>query len=388
MAAPAPIQRVYQKLLDRSLPRDATCAARELRLLVNGGEVFPAMLADIERARREVVLLVYIFRDDRIGWRFAHALAEAARRGVDVRVAYDAVGNLEVGHEHMDFMRDAGVQVREVNPLWPTRLRDLWHVNTRDHRKLLVVDRRVGYVAGLNIGDEYDGHAEDHGHWRDNGVRLVGPVCRYLSTLGKATFARTWAQPPPHRQACSLNGDTPVWVHSPPSLADRNQIYMLHEVLIRSARRYIWIMNSYFVPTSRLLQRLTEAVQRGVDVRLILPGVSDIAVTSMAARGAHQFLLRRGIHVYELTGTILHGKTMVIDDQVLTIGSANLDFRSFRYNREIVLTILDRTLAQEARAQLERDMERSNRMTLKHIRHRSFWHQVGGSMFYALAPLL
>lgn len=295
------------------------------QIFTEGDTLFAAMLADIDAARRQILLETYIFREDHIGGKFLSALRRAAQRGVSVQMRIDALGSKGlVSPASIRALGDSGVAFN-----WSRR----WHwrhplrYNRRNHRKLLVVDDRAAYVGGFNIGDENSLTRFGAARWRDTHIRLTGPIVRRAGLLfqdfagGRRQSGEDWADGtllmPNYNRACR---------------------YGLRSLLHRrftTARRRIWVTTPYFVPDRRTQRHLIAAARRGVDVKLLLPGKSDVAITRWAARASYYGLLQSGVKIYEYGARVLHAKTVLIDEVWSTIGTANLDYRSFFVNYEL-----------------------------------------------------
>jgi cardiolipin synthase len=346
----------------------------QIRLLENGDEIYPAMLAAISRATRSINLETYIFWSGEAGNRFRDALAERARRGVEVRILLDAVGSgarLERGD--VEAMKAAGCAVEFFHPLRPWMLDT---INHRTHRRLLIVDGRVGFTGGAGIADVWLGSAEKPGHWRDTQVEVQGPVVAQL----QSAFQESWAGV----RGEALLGDrffpklertgtsrSQVIASSPeaPSSATK----LLFALSIASATRRLWVSNSYLLPDRDTAALLVAAARRGVDVRLIVPGkVNDVPATKAAGRSSFGDLLDGGVKIFEYQPTMFHAKTMVVDGLFATIGSTNFDNRSFRLNEELNLTVYDRQVAGQFEQMFIRDLARARPYTLEEWRHRPF----------------
>ena len=406
-------EELFLRFIDPHLRHDGLTRGNRTTLLVNGGRALPAMLEAIQNARYTIDLCIYIFRADSVGWRFANALAERARRGVSVRVLYDAVGCIDVGSKHFEHMRGAGVQVQAHNPLIPQNLGRLWRPNNRDHRKILTVDDAVAFVGGMNLADEYDGDAQDVHHWRDNAVRIEGPAAGLLGRMFRSNRREFWHLRRLHRgrkgwrfmrsvlqRAASSDiaratipaplaerdGQAVTWVHSSRPFDYHRSVFRAYNSLIQNARQRVWLMSGYFVPDHRLIHSLVAASLRGVDVRVIVPGISDIPIARLAGSRWYEYLTQRGVKVYELQGTILHGKAAVADGVACIVGSANLDNRSFHLNWEVLVTILDESLAGELTGQFEADMQRSRLLKLEELRKQSVWQKLAARLAYIWAP--
>jgi cardiolipin synthase len=371
-----------------------------VRLLKNGVEVYPAMLAAIDGASAFIALEMYIYTDDAAGREFRDRLAAAARRGVEVRVLVDALGSWTLGDSFWDQMRDAGALVRWFRPIRRGLL------PFRDHRKILLVDDHRAFVGGLNIGDEYHRGARGEPPWRDNALELAGSEVVAL----RMSFLRMWerAEKPlrlrlfendgrrqaPH-VALQQDGSAVRVLESGPE--DPFQpVRRAYGRLIRRSQRSIDLAMSYFYPPGRVLRALRSAVRRGVRVRLLFPARSDVAVARWAARGLYGRLLRSGMEVWEYQPAMLHSKLAIVDDTVVT-GSANLDIRSGRINYELVAAVDDRELADKARRDFDEDLRSSEsvhldawneRPLLQKLKERvSYWLLARADLFVARTRL-
>lgn len=328
----------------------------EVTLLRDGAEAFPAMLAAIGGAREQVLLAMYWFASDGVGRRFAEALGAAAERGVDVCVVYDAVGSLGADADQFDRLRLRGAHVHAFNPLsrWP---RGLVRLTRRDHRKLLVVDGETAFTGGVNLGDEWDSPEQGGGGWRDDMVRVVGPASAALAR----NFREHWPSslptprrlPPPPPRAAGY----PVRALGEAFFRHQSDIFRAYVARIVAARSRVWIRNSYFVPDGRVLRALVRAARRGVDVRLLLPGVSDVTLVQLASRSVYQRLFDAGIRIFEWPDLVLHAKSAVVDDDWATVGTFNLDHLSWRVHLEVNVAIEDPRFAREMVHSFERDFD-------------------------------
>ncbi len=339
--------------------------------LLNGDQAFPAMLEAIRSAKRSITLEAYIFWPGTVGTTFAAALAERARAGVATHLLIDGVGSQKLDDSLIGRMRQAGVQVVWFRPLrWYT----LDRVNHRTHRKLLVVDGRVGFTGGLGIADLYLGHAQDRDHWRDGQFRAEGPVVGQL----QAVFLDNWIESgnallhgmdyfPP---LDSAGGALAQAVYSSPGGGTENLRLMYH-LAIASARRSILIGNPYFVPNTLAVDMLVEARRRGVRVEIIVPGpITDAGLVRRASRAKWGPLLEAGVRIYEYQPTMYHNKLMVVDDYWVSVGSTNFDNRSFRLNDEANLNVFDETFARAQAGVFDQDRARSRQVTLEDWRGR------------------
>ena len=367
--------RFARLLADRLFSRVAGAVpveGNEVRLLRDGAENYPAWLAAIAAARRTVHLENYIIRADGIGQRFAAALAAKAREGVTVRVLYDWMGCLSTRHGFWRQLREAGVEVRCFNP---PRLDSPFGWLSRNHRKTCSVDGEVGFVAGLCIGQAWAGDpARGIAPWRDTGIELRGPA---VADLERA-FGQSWAQagPPPHvpsqapSQAPSgpppaipaVAGQVPVRVIG--SRPNTMGLYRFDQLIAALARHRLWLTDAYFVGTTSYVRALCDAARDGVDVRLLVPGSSDIPLAQALSRAGYRPLLEAGIRVYEWNGPMLHAKTAVADGRWARIGSSNLNLASWLGNWELDVAIEDPGFAAEMEAMYLDDLDNAAEIVL------------------------
>jgi cardiolipin synthase len=312
-----------------------------IELLRAGKEAFPAMLAAIAGAQREILLETYIFEDDRTGRTFAEALAERARAGVTVRLIYDAVGSWGMASTFVDDLRRAGVQVLEFHPIAPWRRR--FNLSKRDHRKILVVDDDVAFIGGLNISDDYADPSAGGRGWHDLHCELHGPIVFDLSRL----FRKTWLYchgapyPSPVPPAPSNKPGALMCLRDNGQIRLRRSIRRAYMTGFRAAQQRILVENAYFLPDFGMRSLLRRAVRRGVDVRVIVPGRSDVALVELAGLYVYRRLAHAGVKILRWQGVMMHSKAAVIDGVWSVIGSYNLDHRSLGYNLEAVVEILD-----------------------------------------------
>jgi cardiolipin synthase len=358
-----------------------------VRLLRDGSQAFPAMLEAIARAEREVLLEMYWVGDDVVGRRFREALAERARAGVDVCVTYDALGSFGITRDWWEPLLAAGGRVAEFHAIWPLDPRFRFaHVELRDHRKLLVVDKVCGFTGGINLASQWLSVELGGAGWRDDLVEVCGEAAQELRTL----FFRTWrrltrARPPADVRPVPTIAGRPVRVLASP----RRRGSIHHEYLVRiaGAKERIDIANSYFVPDRRVRIELSRAVRRGVAVRVLVPGKSDVAIVQLAIEAQFERLMRRGIQIWTLPDRMLHSKTAIIDDLFTTIGSFNLDRRSWRKNLEANLAVQDPAFARHVRSWFERDLESADRVEPSKWRERSLARRGAEWVSYAVRRL-
>jgi cardiolipin synthase len=322
--------------------------AHRLALLRDGVQAFPAMLRAIASARSTVCLETYILRSDRTGEIFARALAERARAGVEVSLIYDAWGS-SVSGAYVDALIEAGVRVLAYHPisfLGPGR-EVIGRMAHRDHRKALVIDSRVGFTGGINISDDYAPVEDGGAAWRDTHLRLEGPAALELQYFFLSTWRRARGAPLDEARYSGdgRRADPLVSVVSTAVRRARTGIRDAYREAIRSARERIWITNAYFLPAIRFIRDLADAARRGVDVRVMVAGTTDVRAVLYASRSIYEILLAAGVRMFEWEGRVLHAKTAVIDGRWATVGSSNLDAQSLRQNLEVNAIVRDPAFA-------------------------------------------
>jgi cardiolipin synthase A/B len=345
--------------------------------LYNGDEVFPAMLDAIRSARHTITFESYIYWSSSIGRRFTAALVERARAGVRTHVLIDWAGSQKVDHDDIARLREAGVEVGLYRPL---RFYDFDRINHRTHRKLLIVDGRVGFTGGLGVADQWLGDAQDKEHWRDSHFRAEGPVVAQL----QAAFMDDWFE----TRGVALDGPGyfPDLDREGPALGQvfwssphggNGNLRVMFLLAIAAATRRILIANAYFVPDETTVEMLVAARRRGVDVEIIVPGpILDAQVVRRASKETWGPMLEAGVRIYEYQPTMYHPKVMVVDDVWVSVGSTNFDDRSFRLNQEDNLNVYDHEFAAGQAATFARDRAVSRRITLEAWRHRPLWERI------------
>jgi cardiolipin synthase len=333
----------------------------EVELLINGDRIFPAFLDTIEQARSTVNLLTYVYWRGDIAHEVASLLCRKAREGVEVNVLLDWVGTAKMDRGLVAEMREADVCVAKFRPLKPYAVRRL---NNRTHRKLLVADGRVGMIGGVGIAEEWTGDAQDPDHWRDTHVRISGPVVRHL----QGAFAENWLEATgdalvgdgylPELEPLDEGGPMQL-VRSKAGVGDTN-VEALYFLAIESAQRTLDLTAAYFSPRPAFVQVLCDAAERGVHVRVLVPGPHiDKEFVRIAGRAAYEALLDCGVEVFEYQPTMLHAKTLCIDGAWASVGSVNFDNRSFQLHDEATLCVQSETFAARLTEQFERDLDAS-----------------------------
>jgi cardiolipin synthase len=344
-----------------------------VELLRNGEQIFPAMLAAIDSAERSVDLLTFVYWSGEIAREFATTISRAARRGVRVRVLLDALGAKSIDDEVVARMRSGGADVRFFRPPDPRHPLRAGH---RTHRKVLVCDETVGFTGGVGIAEEWTGDGRTTGSWRDTHVRLTGPAVAGL----RAAFLDNWVElesalfdpsvdefPEPEH-----SGPSEVQVIKGTSEHGWNDVSMTVRALVELAEREISITTAYFVPDDDLLARLVRAARRGVDVHVLLPGPhADKRFVQLAGEAQYRTLLDAGVSISCYQPSMLHAKTMTVDESVAVIGSANMNARSTSLDEEVDLVVFDRDVAGELRRDFAADLEVSEDLDPSRWRDRS-----------------
>jgi len=353
-------------------------------VLQNGVQIFPAMLEAIRTARASVNIEMYIFSEGEIGSQFAEALSERARAGVEVRLLIDGLGERLGPLEGA--MQAAGVDVRVYRPL---RIYSIYRMGNRTHRRIVTVDGRLGFCGGVAIDDRWKGDARNPREWRDAVVRVEGPVVAQI----QAIFMEDWLlttgevlngdrQFPPKTPAGNVFAQAVAASRTDQSSMAKLLVYMA----IQAARHRIWIENAYFVPDWQIRQGLIRAVERGVDVKVIVPGEHiDIPAIRMASRFRYGELLDGGVEIYEYLPTMMHNKVMVVDGTWATIGSINFDSRSMRKNAEVNIAIYDRDFAGSVEEMIAGDLLSTERFTKEKWKKRGLPDRLAELFFWLFA---
>ncbi len=334
------------------------------RVLLNGDEIFPAMLAAIRGARKTITFESYIYWSGDIGREFAAALAERARAGVKVHVLLDWVGSAKMDEALLAEITDAGAQVRRYHPPSWTHLGRL---NNRTHRKLLIVDGKLGFTGGVGVAPEWTGHAQDPEHWRDSHFAVEGPVVAQM----QAVFLDNWIKltgdvlhGPDYFPALEAAGDGRAQMFSSSPTGGAESMALMYQLAITAATRSIDLSAAYFVPDDLSLRVLVDAVKRGVKLRIVVPGehIDSEAVRS-ASRAKWGPLLAAGAVIAEYEPTMYHCKVMIVDGLLVSVGSTNFDNRSFRLNDEATLNIVDAGFAAAQTTIFAADLAKSRPVT-------------------------
>lgn len=357
-------------------------------LLKNGEEAFSAMFAAIDAAQAYLLLQVYILRDDDLGRDLKARLMRRAHDGLRVYVLYDEIGSYGLPRSFIAELQSAGVV---VSPFGTTQGPvNRFQLNFRNHRKILVADGRVAFVGGLNVGDEYLGRNAAVGPWRDTHLRIRGPAVQAV----QLSFVEDWfwaAHEVPdldwNPQVAEEGGQQVLPLPTGPADSQDNCELFFLEAL-RSAKRRIWIANPYFAPDEQVVSALELARLRGVEVRLLLPRRADQLLVHLASFGYYAMAERAGIEIYRFQPGFLHQKVLLVDDEIVSVGTANLDNRSFRLNFELSILVWDGRFARAVENMLREDFALSRRVMPGELDDQSFWFRFGVSLSRLLAPVL
>jgi cardiolipin synthase len=368
--AGAGIHRPFADDLAQSLDAPMVPGNR-IDTLVNGDEIWPAMLAAIRGATNSIAFENFIWRSGRLSDQFLVALVERARAGVDVRILLDGFGTIEMNDADERHLRRNGVRFVKYNPLW-----QVWDWNHRTHRKLMVVDGRTGFIGGACVGDTWLGNAEHEPLWRDTHYRVRGPVVAQIQQVIQTNWFQMTGEFFPEKKffpALPPEGDAVADCFSSGPREGRHNAQRSYLEAIRAARRSIRLAHSYFVPDGVSIAALVAARKRGVDVQIITPGVIHANVVRRASRSRWEPLIDAGAVFYEFQPCRFHCKLLIVDDEWVSVGSINFDERSFHINDEANLQVLDREFAARQTEVFEEDKRRSLRVTRESYKRRGLW---------------
>ena len=349
----------------------AVLGGNKIDVLLNGDEIFPAKLEAIRSARKTITYAQYVFEEGAPAADTAQALAERCREGVKVHVLIDAVGSLQMPSQYRDTLTEAGCEVAFYRPITPWTFD---RANYRNHRRILVVDGRVGITGGSGTSGKWSGNGRQDGQWRDTDMRVEGPVAGQL----QGAFAENWLEatgvalggPDYFPRPIEAKGDVESHIVRSSPVGGSVEMYTMFLLAMASARRTIYITNPYFVPDDKMIETLIQARQRDVRVVLLLPGAIDHNLVREASRSQFGRLFKAGIKVYEYRAALLHSKTMVIDSVWATVGSTNLDRRSFELNEELNLVVYGADIARQLERVFMDDLEQSREVTYEQWKNR------------------
>lgn len=358
-------------------------------VLSNGQEAFKVIFNELEKAQSHIHLEYYIIRDDHVGRRLKEVLIRKAQEGVKIRIIYDAVGSWTLSSDYIRTLKENGIQIKPFLPVaFPFFNNKL---NYRNHRKIIVIDGKVGFLGGLNIGDEYLGHHPKLGKWRDTHLFLAGTSVNFMQTI----FLQDWEFvsgdvlhdlnyfPPKER-----NEEKIIQIAASGPDSDWEAIHQSYFALITSAQRSIKINTPYLVPDDGILMALKTAALSGVEVEIILPGVADHKIVYWASQSYFEELMEAGIKIFYYQPGFTHAKIISVDGEVASIGSANLDVRSFQLNFEVNAVLYDNELVAKVDADFAEDIRNSIEVDLVKFKERGFLTKVRQAGARLLSPLL
>lgn len=338
-------------------------------ILLNGDETFPAMLRDIKSARQTITFAQYLYEGGAIAYEFANAFAERCRAGVKGHILLDSQGARPIPDAIPRLLRDAGCKVEFFRKVEAPQVVLIWRLlryNYRNHRRVLVIDGKVGFTGGYGISQAWTGNGRIREHWRETNVRLEGPVVNHL----QAAFVGSWFEAtgallggPGYFPSLEPRGDISAQIVKSSPVGGSFENYMLFLLSIASAKRSIMITNPYFIPDDKIIDALLAAAARGVKVTVLVPGKIDVKLTYRASRRNYGQMLRGGIRIFEYQPALMHAKTMIVDGVWATVGSTNMDNRSFALNEELNLAVYDRGLARRLEEIFSEDLKYSKEIT-------------------------
>ncbi|TLS38140.1 cardiolipin synthase [Pseudalkalibacillus caeni] len=358
-------------------------------LLTNGEETFPAIINSLKRAENYIHMEYYIFRSDKIGKTILDLLIDKAKQGVEIRFLYDAVGSYQLSREDIHSLEEAGVKVSCFLPIKHGFFNQ--KLNFRNHRKIIVIDGKVGYVGGLNVGDEYAGYTKEYGYWRDSHLKVSGEALRPLHHVFLADWAYQTGEEldyDHYLETYEVKGDGGVQVVAGGPDTRQGIMSDLYYSMITDAKKTICIATPYFIPNKAIRAALIMASLRGVRVQLLVPNISDSFLTEYATKSYFPELMAAGIEVYEYQKGFLHQKVMIIDSEIATIGTANMDMRSFHLNFEVNVFLFHTTSVDEMVKAYTEDLLKSVKVSPDAYKLRGYSRRTKESIARLFSPIL
>ncbi len=357
-----------------------------VRIFKDGTNAFPAMFEVIEHAKETINLEFYKIASDNTGWEFARRLAGKTKQGCAINMIYDAIGSIEAGDGFFDYLRENGVKLLEFNPYTPFITKH-WGWFHRDHRKIMIVDGRIGFIGGINLTDEYTDSYGNAAAWRDTDIYIEGPAVKELQRL----FLSTWFS----KGGDSIDtsglfpliepkGEVALKILGSKERKSRRVIRRDYISAIKNSRKYIYIENAYFVPDRGIQRVLKNAMKRGVIVYLILPAKSDIMAVQYASRKLYHRFLKWGTRIFLWQGTFLHAKAAVIDDIWSTAGSFNIDRISLLHNLEVNVAVMNTPFSKEMKALIDNDLKNCQELDYKEWKNRPFMEKLLEKIFHLI----
>lgn len=383
--------QVSQARLFLKMSEMTVSAHNQVEMITDGEDKFRRLIADIRQAKDHVHLCYYIFKYDAVGQTLIEELKQKVKEGVAVRLLYDPIGGRHLSPKILKELRAAGIEELASfgSHFWLLNFR----LNYRNHRKMVIIDGKIGYTGGFNVGDEYLGKDKKFGYWRDTHVRICGDAVSYI----QARFFMDWnasypEQPlkynknyfPSHKKV----GDTSLQIISSGPDDERQDIKFGYINMISSAKSSIYIQTPYFIPDDALMEALKIAIYAGVDVKLMIPCKPDHPFVYSATLSYVEELVKLGAEIYTYDNGFIHAKTIVIDGKILSVGTANFDIRSFKLNFELNAFIYDEDLAEKQMEIFQEDIEHSSLLTMDTIENRSGWDRLRQQFSRLLSPIL
>ena len=359
----------------------------EVELLIDGEQTFDSIMEGIGLARKYILVQFYIIRDDGLGRRLKQGLIDKAREGVRIYLLYDEIGSYTLPRTYIDELRKAGIAAHSFHSTRGARNR--FQINFRNHRKIVVVDGSIGWVGGHNVGDEYLGKDPKFGPWRDTHMKIAGPAVLQLqvSLLEDYHWATGKLLELDWKPVPAPEGDAAVLILPSGPADELETASLMYQQAIHSARERIWIASPYFVPDESVLSALHLAVLRGVEVKILIPDVSDSKLVYYSAYAFIGELLRAGIQIYRYRPGFLHEKVFLIDDRLAGVGTVNFDNRSFRLNFEITALVVEEKLISAVEQMFRNDFAQSTKMVTADVENKPWWFKVLARASYLTAPI-
>ena len=368
----------------------------QTKLFDDGKAFFDSLLQDIQNAKHSIHIEFYTFYADKIGHKVLHALEDAAERGVEVRVLYDMWGSIGTNYKFFKRLEQLGGEAQGFISSSEKQLITTPRLNYHDHRKLVIIDGKTGYIGGFNIGNQYLGRLEKYGYWRDTHMRVYGMVtiqmqARFMmdwNTTCRRTTKSRFGFEKKYFPVFEGNGKTKMQIVSSGPDSERHSIRRGYQKIISTAQRYLYIQTPYLIPDDSVIESLIIAALSGVDVRIMIPSKPDHPFVYRATEYYAKYLVNNGVKVYRYDNGFLHAKTMITDDTIASVGSANLDFRSFELNFECNAFCYDADLTRQLKAIYEKDLEHCTELTPEYFEKQSRWRKFKQYFSRLLSPIL
>ena len=349
----------------------------EVKVLINGDKIFPEMIHAIHQAKETITFETFIYWDDKIGQEFANALIERAKAGVKVHVLLDWLGSVKMEQKQLDKMVASGVEIQRYHkPHWT----HLTRLNNRTHRKLLVIDGKLGFTGGVGIADQWRGDARNPNEWRDTHFKVTGPVVGQMQAVFLDNWIKSKGQVLHHQKyfpAIEKTGNMPAQMFSSSPNGGGDSMVLMYAMAITAAKDSIDLSSAYFVPDEFSMKALIAAAKRGVKIRIITPGkYIDTDLVRRASRAGWGEMLKANIKIAEYAPTMYHCKVLIVDDLMVSVGSTNFDNRSFRLNDEANLNVLDKKFALDQKQIFESDWLKSKQINYDQWLERPLWEKM------------